>query len=86
MNKVYTPADAWKLRKKYLNSICSKTVAEFLSRDKTLSDNEKIRAFELAKKIAEREGSYRVYWKHFKVALKSIRVGGLNGFKQNSNK
>ncbi|RLG09434.1 hypothetical protein DRN73_09875 [Candidatus Pacearchaeota archaeon] len=70
---LYTYAEKSKIRKKYLLAYCSKTVVDFITMDNSLNEQTKIKALELAKKIARKEGRNRVYWRDFQIALRIVR-------------
>jgi len=74
---LYSYADRTKIRKKYLLAYCSKTVVDFITMDNSLNEQTKIKALELARKIARKEGRNRVYWRDFQIALRIVR-GGIN--------
>lgn len=62
-----------KEREKYFSGLATKTVVEFLVHDRTLTLEEKMRAFELARKIASKKGYYRVRWEDFAKAINEIK-------------
>jgi hypothetical protein len=60
-------------RKKYFKRFCSDTVADWLIQDKTLTLEQKKELIRIARDIALKRGSIRVYWEDLCLALKNIK-------------
>ena len=68
-----SPADQMKARKRYLKSICSPSLANYIVYDRTLSWKYKMKVLEIARKIAFSKGRLRVWLEDWYEALREFR-------------